>query len=334
MTPSEPSGAAQEATGFQHVVGGPLRGLSLPCAARLTILVDADAESTRLSQAAYALRLLAGIERPRAGKVVALGGDPAARAELRRAIALLGDDVLLDRTAPLEEAAAEIAAARGVDALASPTKVAAWLDARAPGASPSQRRARLADELAAPERARLVLASHPERAGSPEARDAMLAIVRASVRRGARAVVSTSRLDDVLGIAEGVDSFGAILHQGTVLLAGPAHGLPWAIPASGVATRLVRVAVHDDRDPDAAPPATRLAAELFADPEIAPQLIAVEPIGRAELRLHVRDPRAVGRAIGARAKAGLAVTRLVLHGASPEEIAAAYGFARAQGARW
>jgi hypothetical protein len=315
-------------------VAGPLRGLTLPCASRLTLLVDADPESARPSAAAWALRLLAGIERPTSGKVLALGGDPAEQPALRRAIALLGDDVLVDRTTDLAEVGAELARARGLDALASEDQVTRWLDANAADASPEVRRRRLSDALAAPERARLVLASHPERAADPRDRDAMLAQVRAAVRRGAHAVVATSRLDDVLGVAEG-DALGAILHGGALLVAGPAHGLPWALPSHGIATRLVRVALREDEPRDDGPsPAARLAAELFGDATVAPHLVAVEPIGRLELRLHVRDPRAVGRALAARAKAGLAITKLVLHGASAEEIAAAYGYARAQGARW
>jgi ABC-type multidrug transport system ATPase subunit len=335
-----------DATGFQHVVGGPLRGLTLPCVSALTILVDADLGSGAVSPSAYALRLLAGIERPRAGKVLALGGDPAEHAAIRRSIALVGDDVLLDRASPLDEAASAVAAARGVASLMTPALVRAWLAAHAADASPDEQRRRLADAVAGPEQARLLLVSHPERAVDAASRDRQLARVRDAIRRGQRAVVATGRLEEVLGVAEGLDAMGAVLHGGVLLVAGPAHGLPWAISAAGGQTRLMRVAVRDERgDPgsasaststssDAAPAAMRLAAELFADPEIAPAIVAIEPIGRDELRLHVRDPQRVGRAIMARAKAGMAITRLVLHGSSAEEIAAAYGWARAQGARW
>ncbi len=331
-----------DATGFQHVVGGPLRGLTLACATSLTLLVDADADAGPISAAAYALRLLAGIERPRAGRVLARGGDPAEHAALRRSIALLGDDVLIDRTCPLDEAASAIASARGVASLLTPALVRAWLAEHAPDASRDEQRRRLADALAGAEQAELLLVSHPERETDGAARDRLLARVRDAVRRGQRTVIATARLEDVLGIAEGLDAIGAVIHAGVLLVAGPAHGLPWAISAAGGQTRLVRVAVRDDGASERASegaseratPAMRLAAELFADPEIAPTLVAVEPLGREELRLHVRDPQRVGRAIMARAKAGLAITRLVLHGSSAEEIAAAYGWARAQGARW
>jgi hypothetical protein len=325
---------AADATGFQHVVGGPLRGLTLACAAPLTILVDADGDAARVPATAFALRLLAGIERPGAGKVLALGGDPADRADLRRAIALLGDDVLLDRDSPLERAVSAVAAVRGVKELATEAAVRAWIEANAKDASSDERRRRLADVVADPERARLVLASLPERVVDPAERDRLLDVVRAALRRGARVVIATTRLEEVLSLAEGVDAIGAIVHAGTLLVAGPAHGLPWAVAASGGQTRLVRVGVRDDGDPDVPAPAAILAADLFADPEVAPSLVAVEPLGRDELRLHVRDPRLVGRAIAARAKAGVAITRLVIHGASAEEVAAAYGYARAQGARW
>lgn len=344
-----------DATGFQHVVGGPLRGLTLPCVTALTILVDADQSSGAVSPSAHALRLLAGIERPRAGKVLALGGDPAEHAALRRSIALVGDDVLIDRTSPLDEAASAVAAARGVASLMTPALVRAWLAAHAADASPDEQRRRLADAVAGPEQARLLLISHPERASDAAARDRQLARVRDAVRRGQQTVVATARLEDVLGAAEGLEAIGAVLHGGVLLVAGPAHGLPWAISAAGGQTRLIRVAVRDEAGDradradradgagasvasnDAAAigsAAMRLAAELFADPEIAPAIVAIEPIGRGELRLHVRDPQRVGRAIMARAKAGMAITRLVLHGSSAEEIAAAYGWARAQGARW
>ncbi len=321
-----------EATGFAHVVGGPLRGLTLACAAPLTILVDADGASP--SQAAYALRLLAGIARPRSGKVLALGGDPAERAGVRRATALLGDDVLVDPNTPLVEAACAVGATRGVATLLTPALVRAWLAEHAPDATLEVQRRRLADALAAPESARLVLASHPEQAAHPEDRDRVLEQVRNAVRRGARAVVATSRLDDVLAFAEGIDAVGAVLHGGVLLVAGPAHGLPWALSASGAQTRVIRVAVADDHDEGRPPPAQRLASELLADPEVAAALAAIEPLGRVELRLHVRDARRVARAIAARAKAGAAITRFVLHGSSAEELAAAYGSPRAQGARW
>jgi ABC-type transport system involved in cytochrome c biogenesis ATPase subunit len=337
--PARPSLPA-DATGFQHVVGGPLRGLTLPCVTALTILVDADEGGGALSPSAYALRLLAGIERPRAGKVLALGGDPAEHAALRRSIALLGDDVLIDRGSPLDEAASAVAAARGIATLMTPALVRAWLAEHASDLPADEQRRRVADAVAGPDQAQLLLVSHPERALDAASRDRQLGRVRDAVRRGQRTVVATGRLEDVLGVAEGLEAIGAVLHGGVLLVAGPAHGLPWAISSNGAQTRLIRVAVRDDRvahgpdSSDAPPPAMRLAAELFADPEIAPVIVAIEPIGREELRLHVRDPQRVGRAIMARAKAGMAITRLVLHGSSAEEIAAAYGWARAQGARW
>ena len=37
------------------------------------------------------------------------------------------------------------------------------------------------------------------------------------------------------------DAFAAVISRGVAVVAGPAHGLPWAAPLDGVSTRLVRV---------------------------------------------------------------------------------------------
>lgn len=315
------SAPATELTGFVGVLGGGvLRGLTLECSSPLTFLVDADVEEPLVRPSSYALRLLAGIGRPSAGRVRVFGRDPWADFSLRREIALLGDDVLLDRSLPLQDAAVEIARARGLSGF-SRTEVAAMIA----GAPPDDARRVVADRVAAPERARLVLVNRPERYVRDVDRDALTAIIRSAIERGARVVVATAQLDAWLHLASDTRASGGILVGGTVVAAGLAHGLPWALPADGVSTRVVRVIVDDDADAAAstASAASRLAADLFADAEVAPFLAAVEPIGRTELRLHTREPRALSRALAGRAHRGLPIRQMVVFGATAAALAQA-----------
>jgi hypothetical protein len=313
--------------GLTSVVSGAvLRGVTIPCEAPLTILVDADVDEGSARAGGQVLRLLAGIGRPTAGKVRVLDRDPASDPALRREIALLGDDVLLDRGRPLDEAAVDVARVRGIDRLATKDAVRALVQ----DATPELARRRVADVLAAPERARLLLVSYPERHADPTARDALVERIRAAMLREVPVVLATTRLDDWLVLAHDARAFAFILGGGVVLAAGPAHGVPWSLPLDRGATRLVRVLLEDEPTAtERAAPAARLASELLADVNVSAQLAAVEPIGRVELRLHTRAPRELARAIARRAHDGLAVRQLVVQGAPTAAIAAAYAPSRA-----
>jgi hypothetical protein len=306
------------------VVGTVLRGVTISCDAPLTILVDSDVDEGGTRAAGKALRLLAGIGRATSGKVRVLDRDPAADPSLRREIALLGDDVLVDRGRSLEAVALELAAIRGIDTLSTVEKVRAFVPA---GSTPELSRRRVADELAGVERAKLVLVSYPERYVDPATRDAIVERIRAAILRGVPVVLATTRLDDWLGLAHDARAHAFILGGGVVVAAGPAHGVPWSLPLDRAATRLVRVLLEDEAT-DGAAPAARLAGDLLADVEVSPQLAAVEPIGRVELRLHTRAPRELARAIARRAHEGLAIRQMVVHGAPTAAIAAAYRGAR------
>ena len=305
------------------VGGGVLRGVTLSCDAPLTILVDADVDEGGSRAAGYALRLLAGIGRPTAGKVQVFDRDPAGDPALRRDIALLGDDVLVDRGRSLEDATVDVARVRGVDALSTKERVRAFVGQVGQGAMPEVARRRVADELAAPERARLVLVSYPERYADLAARDALIEQLRAAILHAVPVVIATSRLDDWLSLAHDARANAFILGGGVVVAGGPAHGVPWSLPLDRAATRLIRVLLEDETI-EGAPPAARLAGELLADAEVSAQLAAVEPIGRVELRLHTRAPRELAKAIARRAHEGLKIRQMVVHGAPTAAIAAAY----------
>lgn len=302
-------------TGFVGVVAGDvLRGLTLPCAAPLVFLLDADADGGPRA-AALSLRLLAGVVRPRVGKVFALGVDPASDPDRRREIALLGDPVLLDPTLPLREAANELSSVRGIDHAELPD-----------GPDDLTTRRQTSDALANVEHARLVLVSHPEQYADPAERDALLAGVRRALDRGAQVVVATSSLDEVLSLASTPDAFAAVIARGTVAVAGPAHGLPWAAPVDGVSTRLIRVVLGvSEGDDGTVPPAARLAADLLTDAGVARHVAMVETVGPLELRIQARDPRTLSRAIAARAHDGLPVRHLAVHGAAARVLAATWG---------
>ena len=299
---------------------GVLRGVTLACEAPLTILVDSDADEGGRRAAGQALRLLAGIGRPTAGRVIVFDRDPATDPALRRDIALLGDDVLIDRGRVLPDAAIEIARVRGLTALTTKEGIDALVGKES---TPDVARRRVADALAAPERAKLVLASYPERYADPVARDALVEQLRAAIVRGVPVVLATTRLDDWLNLAHDARAHAFILGGGVVVAAGPAHGVPWSLPLDRGATRLVRVLLEDEAL-EGAPPAARLAGELLSDAEVSAELAAVEPIGRVELRLHTRAPRELARAIARRAHEGLAIRQMVVHGAPIAAIAAAY----------
>jgi len=305
-----------DATGFAGVVAGALlRGLTLACTSPITFLFDADIDSGAAS-GGLALRLLAGIGRPKSGRVRALGVDPANDAETRRSIALLGDDVLLDPTLPLEEAAAEVAIVRGIDRTKLPK-----------GEDTFALRKMTSDVLAGPDRARLLLVSYPEHY-EESARDGLLEIVNAALDRKARVVIATGSLDEVLGFAAGADASAALISRGAVVVAGPAHGLPWATPLDGVTTRVVRVVLAqpstESGDP-AVPPSARLAADLLSDATVAAHVAMIEPAGPLELRIAARDPRSLARAIASRAHDGLPVRHLSVQGATARTLAATWG---------
>lgn len=304
----------QGETGWTDVVlGDRLARFAFRCTGPLTLLFDAAPDDGGPGAAGLALRLLAGIVRPSSGQITALGVDPARSASARRAIALLGDPVLLDDLSgeALHATARELAAVRGVAAEVSASSVDPdpWRDRRA-----------LADRLAAAERAHLVLVSHPERYLDPGDRDALFSSVRAALGRGARVVVATRQLDQVLALAPDDRAVAALVGRGTVLAAGPAHALPWLVPIAD-GTRVVRVQLESNDDDASPSAAARLASELLIDPEIAPALARIDPVSGAELRIHARDPRAVARAIGRRAAGGLPVVALDVLGAEAADLA-------------
>jgi hypothetical protein len=310
--------APSSETSLRGVIArGVLRGLTVQCAPKLTLLLDADGEGPGLRPAACALRMLAGVDRPSAGVVRALGADPARDPKLRRDIALLGDDVLLEEASPLEDAVITLARVRGVEELTRRDRVRAIV---AEHESPLVARKTLSDRLAAPERARLVLVSHPERWSDASARDRLTRAVNDALDRGVQVVLATTRLDDWLHVARSADATAVLLAAGVAVASGPAHGLPWAVPTDGTGVRVVRVAVKEL--------AHRLASELFADDEIAPTIVAVETVSPTELRVHTRDPRALSRSIARRAADGLEVRKLVVQGATALALAEAFAGGR------
>lgn len=299
------------------VAGGLLRGFSYFCTTPLTILLEGGPDDGSLSASSLILRLFAGIGRPQSGQVFTFGADPAADAALRRRVALLGDPVLLDDE-PLETARA-IARLRGV----SEDEVSPLLGAD----DPAGRRA-LCDALANVAEARLVLLAFPERYGP--ARDAVLATVRAALERGAQVIVATRSLDEVLAFAPDDRALAVIVAGGVAAAAAPAHGLPWAAPTDGLRTRLVRVLLggpaHGAHGSEGAAgaagrtAAARLASELLSDEHVASSIASIEPVSPEELRVHTRDPRAVSRAVAARAKEGLEVRAMTVYGATTAEL--------------
>lgn len=282
------------------VAGGVLRGFSFFSTTPLTIFLEGSPDDGSLPASALALRLFAGVGRPQSGKVLTLGVEPTSDAALRRSIALLGDPVLLDDE-PADTARA-IASVRGVGE---------DLNALIANAVDLPGRRALTDALANAANARLVLLSFPERYLDPAARDDALSTVRAALDRGAQAMIATRSLDEVLAFAPDDRALAVIVAGGVAAAVAPAHALPWATPSDGQRTRMVRVVVSG---------AARLASELLADEAVAPTLASIEPVSAEELRLHTRDPRAVARAIAARAKDGLEVRALSVHGASAAEL--------------
>ncbi len=287
-------------TGLQGVVaGGVLRGFSFFLSTPLTILLEGGADDGSLPASALVLRLLAGIGRPDSGRVFVFGSDPAVDASLRRRIALLGDPVLLEDE-PLDTARV-LARVRDVPVDAVEPLLAAK------GAA--GRRA-LGDALANAAEARLVLVAFPERYGAE--RDALLGSVLGALSRGATVVIATRTLDEVLAFASDDRALAVLVAGGVAAACAPAHALPWAAPTDGLRTRVVRVVT------DGA--AARLAAALLVDDSVAASLASVEPVSADELRVHTRDPRAVSRAVAARAKGGLPVRAMTVHGATAAEL--------------
>jgi hypothetical protein len=285
-------------TAWEAVVQGPLRGFTMHCPTPITILLDSDPLEAR--SGATALRLLAGIMPAASGRVLALGGDPLRDAALRRSIALLGDPALLEGAEDPHAMAAELAVIRGVTLEGG--------DARA-----------LADRLANPENARLVLVSHPEDYLEGPARKALFSSIRAAIARSVPVVIATRSLDEVLALSPDDRALAGVIRDGTIVASAPAHALPWSLPWDASTTRLVRVLLaEDDLSP---PPAARLAADLLSDETVGASIAQAEPITKVELRLRTRDPRAVARAIAARAKKGLDVRALTVLGASAAEMA-------------
>lgn len=285
-------------TSWQNVVRGPLRGFTLGCATPITVLLDSDPLEAR--SGAIALRLLAGIERPSSGLVLTLGVDPMTDASLRRSVALLGDPALLEGVEDPRALAEELAAVRSVRLQDGDTRA-------------------LADRLANADSARIVLVAYPEDYVDGEARKALFSSMRNAVERKVPLVVATRSLDEVLALSPDDRAMAGVIRDGVVVSAGPAHALPWSLPWDASTTRLVRVVLgEDDVSP---PPAARLAADLLSDETIGGSIAQAEPVTKVELRLRTRDPRAVARAIAARAKKGLDVRALTVIGASAAEMA-------------
>jgi hypothetical protein len=285
-------------TAWENVVRGPLRGFTLSCPTPITILLDAGPLEAR--SGAVALRLLAGIERPSSGRVLTLGADPSIDASLRRSIALLGDPALLEGVDDPTSLAEELAAIRSVSLRGG--------DARA-----------LADQLAKADSARIVLVAYPEDYVEGEARRVLFSSIRNAIERSVPVVIATRSLDEVLALSPDDRALAGVIRDGVVVTTAPAHALPWSLPWDANTTRLVRIVLGDD---DASPPpAARLAAELLADDTVGGSIAQAEPITKVELRLRTRDPRAVARAIAARAKKGLDVRALTVIGASAAEMA-------------
>ena len=288
-------------TGMQGVVaGGLLRGFSFFCTTPLTILLEGSPDDGSLPASGLVLRLFAGIGRPESGQVFTFGLDPAADSSVRRSVALLGDPVLLDDEPA--DAARDLAKVRGVTTDLQP------LIANA--ANSAGLRA-LSDAVANAAEARLVLVAFPE--SYLHARDEVLRTVQRALDRGAQVILATRSLDEVLAFAPDDRAVAVIVAGGVAAATAPAHALPWAVPSDGLPTRLVRVLVGGNG-------ATGLAAELLADELVASTLSSIEPVSPEELRVHTRDPRAVSRAIAARAKAGLEVRALTVFGATAAEL--------------
>jgi hypothetical protein len=217
---------------------------------------------------------------------------------MRRDIALLGDPALLSEDGARDEAP-RIAAVRGVELKQELLATADSFEGR---------RA-LSDAHANDTRALLVLISFPE--NYVDGREAILTRARAALDRGAQVIIATRALDDVLSLAADDRAMGIMLARGVVAASAPAHALPWAIPADGTRTRIVRVVLREG--------SARLAAELLGS-EVGPSLALIEPISDEEVRFHTRDPRALARAIASRAKDGLPVRALTVMGAPVTEL--------------
>ncbi|MGZ3450835.1 MAG: hypothetical protein ACXVEF_14630 [Polyangiales bacterium] len=288
-------------TSWEAVVQGPLRGFTFGCPTPITILLDSDPVDAR--SGAIALRLLAGILPPASGRVLALGGDPMRDPALRRSIALLGDPALLEGAGDPLAMARELAAVRGVSLQANErTEVRA-----------------LADAIANASRARLVLAAYPEDYLETEARKALFSELRSAIERSVPVVIATRSLDEVLALSPDDRALAGVIRDGVIVASAPAHALPWSLPWDASTTRLVRVVLAEsDASP---PPSARLAADLLADETVGASIAQAEPVSATELRLRTRDPRALARAIAARAKDGLDVRALTVIGATAAEMA-------------
>lgn len=282
------------------VAGTALRGFSFFCTTPLTILLDGGPDDGSLPASALVLRLFAGIARPSAGRVFTFGVDPAADASIRRGVALLGDPALLEDEPA--ETARDLAKLRGVTA---------ELGAAIASATDGPGRRALSDLVANPRAARLVLLSFPERYLDRDAREAALGEVRAAVDRGAHAIIATRSLDDVLAFAPDDRALAVIVAGGLNAAVAPAHALPWATPYDGQRARLVRVVCEE---------AKRLTIDLLHDQAINDALVSIEPVSAEEVRFYTRDPRALSRAIAARAKDGFAIRALNVYGASAAEL--------------
>jgi hypothetical protein len=285
-------------TSWENVVRGPLRGFTLSCPTPITILLDAGPLEAR--SGALALRLLAGVERPSSGHVLTLGVDPTSDASLRKSIALLGDPALLEGVDDPRALAEELAGVRAVTLQGGDTRA-------------------LADRLANPDSARIVLVAYPEDYVEGDARKALFSSIRSAIERSVPVVIATRSLDEVLALSPDDRALAAVIGDGVVVSTAPAHALPWSLPWDASVTRLVRVVLAaDDVSP---PPAARLAADLLSDEAVGGSIALCEPVTNVELRLRTRDPRAVARAIAARAKEGLDVRALTVIGASASEMA-------------
>ena len=232
--------------------------------------------------------------------MLTLGGDPMRDPSLRKSIALLGDPALLEGADDPLTVARDLASVRGTTLREGDLRT-------------------LADSLAGPSRARLLLAAYPEDYLEPESRKLLFSELRGAIERSVPVVIATRSLDEVLALSPDDRAIAGVIRDGAIVSTAPAHALPWSLPWNASTTRSIQVVLAaTDASP---PPSARLAADLLSDEIVGGSIAQIETVSPTELRIRTRDPRAIAKAIGARAKAGLDVRALTVDGAAARELA-------------